>query len=106
MTNLLRGYRILATVVGLFLIPLFLGWGLELFASGEWHERASTFTDVAGPIHGLLYMLFFVTAALLSRKAAWDLPFTAVTLVCGTIPIASFWAEHRATARVRAEQVG
>jgi hypothetical protein len=26
-----------------------------------------------------------------------------VTLVCGTIPLLSFWAERRATARVRAE---
>jgi hypothetical protein len=26
-----------------------------------------------------------------------------VTLLCGTVPILSFWAEHRATARVRAE---
>jgi hypothetical protein len=26
-----------------------------------------------------------------------------VTLVCGTIPLVSFWAEHRATRRVRAE---
>jgi hypothetical protein len=27
-----------------------------------------------------------------------------VTLICGTIPVVSFWAEHRATARVRAER--
>jgi hypothetical protein len=38
----------------------------------------------------------------LARRERWDLPFTLVTLVCGTIPILSFWAEHRATARVRA----
>ena len=30
-------------------------------------------------------------------------PFTLVTLVCGTIPVLSFWAEHRATQRARAE---
>jgi hypothetical protein len=29
--------------------------------------------------------------------------FTLVTLVSGTVPILSFWAEHRATRRVRAE---
>ena len=39
----------------------------------------------------------------LGRRAGWDLPFTLVTLVCGTIPLLSFWAEHRATQRVRAE---
>ena len=47
--------------------------------------------------------LFLFSAFLLSRRAAWDLPFTLVTLVCGTIPLVSFWAERRATRRVRAE---
>ena len=28
------------------------------------------------------------------------LPFTAVTVLLGTVPILSFWAEHRATQRV------
>jgi hypothetical protein len=31
------------------------------------------------------------------------MPFTLVTLLCGTVPVLSFWAERRATARVRAE---
>ena len=44
-----------------------------------------------------------VTAFLLARREAWEVPFTVVTLLCGTIPILSFWAEHRATRRVRAE---
>ena len=48
-------------------------------------------------------MIFLLSAFLLSRRAGWDLPFTLVTLVCGTIPLLSFWAEHRATQRVRAE---
>jgi integral membrane protein len=50
-------------------------------------------------------MLFLVTAFLLARKAKWDPAFTIVTLVCGTIPVLSFWAEHRATRRVRAESL-
>ena len=48
-------------------------------------------------------MIFLVTAFLLARRERWDLAFTVVTLVCGTIPLVSFWAEHRATARVRRE---
>jgi integral membrane protein len=94
-------YRVLATIVGIFLIPLFLGWGFELFASGDLHELAENVTNVLGPLHGLLYMLFFVSAVLLSRQEGWELPFTIVTVVCGTIPVASFWAEHRASVRVR-----
>jgi len=49
-------------------------------------------------------MIFLVMAFLLARREKWDVVFTLTTLVCGTVPILSFWAEHRATARVRAAQ--
>ena len=45
-------------------------------------------TTYLGVAHGWLYMIFLFSAFLLSRRARWDLPFTLVTLVCGTIPIA------------------
>jgi integral membrane protein len=67
------------------------------------HEVGELITSYLGVAHGWLYMIFLLTAFQLSRRAGWDLPFTIVTLICGTIPVVSFWAEHRATARVRAE---
>lgn len=103
MKGLLTAYRVLATVVGVLLIPLFTGWGLELFAVGEWHNRGADLTALLGPVHGLLYMLFFITAVVLSQKARWPIGFTIVTLLSGTIVFVSFWAEHRATQRVLAE---
>jgi hypothetical protein len=48
-------------------------------------------------------MIFLISAFVLSRRASWDLRFTVVTLVSGTGPILSFWAERRATADVRAK---
>ena len=102
----LTRYRVMATVVGLLLIVLILiGVPLKYLADegtdpqrlGEW------ITSYLGVAHGWLYMIFLITAFLLSRKARWDLSFTIVTLLCGTVPILSFWAEHRATAKVRAE---
>jgi len=48
-------------------------------------------------------MIFLVSAFLLARREAWEPSFTVVTLICGTIPVLSFWAEHRATKRVHAE---
>ena len=110
MTNALHApllrYRVMANVVGVLLIILIpVGVPLKYLATtgttpqqlGEW------ITTYLGIAHGWLYMIFLVTAFLLSRKARWDIPFTITTLLCGTIPIVSFWAEHRATARVRAE---
>lgn len=121
MRSTLRNYRIMATVVGVLLIVLVLigvplanfdgssMWGVfpatpELVTPGsDAQELGEAITSYLGVAHGWLYMIFLVTAFLLSRRARWDMPFTIVTLVCGTIPILSFWAERRATRRVRAE---
>ena len=114
-------YRVMATVVGVLLVVLVLigvplanfdgtgMWGIfpstpDVWATGSTaHDVGEAITEYLGVAHGWLYMIFLVTAFLLSRKARWPIGFTAVVLVCGTIPIVSFWAEHHATARVRAE---
>jgi integral membrane protein len=58
------------------------------------------------PVHGFLYMVFLVSAAILSRQAAWPLSFTVVTMLLGTVPILSFVAERRATARTLQSTAG
>jgi integral membrane protein len=109
----LAGYRFMATVVGVLLIVLCLV-GLPLneahLVDESWFPVGSTAQQVGdgisqylGVAHGWLYMIFLFVAFTLSRKAGWDLRFTIVTLLCGTVPILSFWAERRATARVRAQ---
>lgn len=121
MKSALTRYRFMASVVGVLLVVLILiGVPLANFdGSGMWgifpatpslvtegsdiQQIGEAITTYLGVAHGWLYMIFLVTAFLLSRKARWDIPFTLVTLVCGTIPLLSFWAERRATARVRAE---
>jgi integral membrane protein len=106
MKSALLRYRVMANLVGVLLIVLVLvgvplkyltEQGTSLQQLGEW------ITTYLGITHGWLYMIFLVTAFLLSRKARWDVLFTATTLLCGTVPVLSFWAEHRATRRVRAQ---
>ena len=63
------------------------------------NELGEMITTYLGVAHGWLYMIFLVAAFLLSRKARWPMGFTLVTLLCGTVPLLSFWAERRATAR-------
>jgi integral membrane protein len=117
----LTRYRIMATIVGLLLVVLILigvplanfdgsgMWGFipatpDLFAAGSSaQELGESITTYLGVAHGWLYMIFLVTAFLLARQERWEIGFTVVTLVCGTIPLLSFWAEHRATQRVRAD---
>ncbi len=106
MRRALNRYRVMATVVGVLLIVLILvGVPLKYLATdGTGPQQAGEFiTTYLGIAHGYLYMIFLVTAFLLSRRARWSMPFTLVTLLCGTVPVLSFWAERRATARVRAE---
>jgi len=120
-TAALTRYRVMATVVGVLLVVLILigvplanfdgtgMWGVFSSTPDLWpvgsapHDVGEAITTYLGVAHGWLYMIFLVTAFLLARKARWDLPFTLVTLVSGTVPLLSFWAERRATARVRAE---
>ena len=121
MSRNLTAYRVMATVVGVLLVVLILigvplanfdgsaMWGV-FSSTPSWvtpgsdvNQVGETITTYLGIAHGWLYMIFLVSAFLLSRRAGWTLPFTLVTLVCGTIPLVSFWAEHRATRRVRAE---
>ena len=90
MKNALLRYRVMANVVGVLLIVLILVGvplkylteeGTSLQQAGEW------ITTYLGIAHGWLYMIFLVTAFLLSRKARWSIGFTIVTLLCGTVPI-------------------
>ncbi len=119
-TALVR-YRVMAYVVGVLLVVLCLVgvplanfdgtsmWGIFETTPAIWtdgtqaHAVGEWITTVLGIAHGYLYMIFLLTAFLLSRRARWPMGFTLVTLVCGTVPVLSFWAEHRATRKVRAD---
>lgn len=105
MKKTLTAYKIIATIVGVLLIVLVvIGLPMDLLGSD-----GSTVKDIGGFLtmyvgiaHGYLYMVYLVTTFLLARQAKWPLPFAAVTLICGTIPFASFWAEIRAIRTVEA----
>lgn len=119
--KVLTAYRVMATVVGVLLVVLCLigvplanfdgseMWGVFPSTPTVWldgtgpHELGEAITTYLGVAHGWLYMLFVLVAFTLSRRARWELPFTLVTLLCGTVPLLSFWAERRATRRVRAQ---
>jgi integral membrane protein len=117
----LTAYRTMATVVGVLLIVLCLVgvplanfdgspmWGIFEETPRIWlegstaHDVGDAITTYLGIAHGWLYMIFVFVAFTLSRRAEWDIAFTITTLLCGTIPILSFWAERRATRRAQAQ---
>jgi integral membrane protein len=96
-------YRVMAYVVGCFVIVVFTLFFAQIGTDQtSWFNRHEALIMVIDQVHGVLYMVFLVMAAMLSRAARWTVPFTVTTLIAGTVPILSFWAEHRATAAVRA----
>jgi len=114
--SLLTAYRVMATVVGVLLVVLCLV-GLPLhwahlvdpswFPVGSDGERVGdAISAYLGVAHGWLYMIFVFVTFALSRRAQWDIGFTVVTIVSGTVPLLSFWAERRATRAVQEEMAG
>jgi integral membrane protein len=93
----LTRYRIVAYVVGVFLLILTLvAMPLKYFADSP------TMVAIVGPIHGFLYMVYLVVAFDLSLRARWPLRYTVLILLAGTVPFLSFVAERSVTRRVRA----
>jgi integral membrane protein len=115
----LTWYRVLATIVGVSIILLIIV-GLPLnnlhnvspgvFPVGSTGQRlGDDISKYLGTAHGFIYMAFLLVAFVLSRLARWSITFTLVTLVCGTVPFLSFWAEWRAIRQVNgliAERAG
>jgi integral membrane protein len=109
----LTWYRVLATVVGISIIVLiFIAVPLDhvhnispgtLPEGSTGQQIGETIGAVLGTAHGFIYMGFLLVAFWLSRLARWSITFTAVTLLCGTVPILSFWAEMRAIKKVEAQ---
>jgi integral membrane protein len=96
MTAALTRFRVMAYIVGVFLLVLvFVAMPLKYV----WHE--STMVAIVGPIHGFLYMVYLVTAFDLAVRAKWSFVRTGLVLLAGTVPIMSFVAERKATRWIR-----
>lgn len=92
-------YRVMATVVGVLLIAL-------IFVAVPLNHLADVPepSTVLGTAHGWLYGLFFLSAVDLALRARWTPGGFLLTVIAGTVPVLSFFAERRATARMRAGQ--
>lgn len=94
----LTRYRIIAIVVSIGLVVLF-GIGVPLNHAAH----ISIVSAIVGPLHGFLYMVFLVLTFDLARRLDWPYGRMILVMLCGTIPVVSFVAEHRTTKLVRAE---
>ena len=92
----LTRYRVMAWIVGVLLIALILV-AVPLKYLGGIAEPVT----VLGTLHGWLYFIFFLTACDLAVRARWSVQDTVLTVLAGTVPLLSFYAERVATRRTR-----
>jgi integral membrane protein len=92
----LTRYRVMAWIVGVLLVALVLVAVPIKYATG-----VDGPVSVLGTLHGWLYFIFFLTACDLAVRARWPLRDTVLTVLAGTVPVLSFFAERVATRRTR-----
>lgn len=96
MKGALTRYRVMAYVVGVWLIVLVLvAVPLKYF-----FDRPGLVAFV-GPVHGFLYMVYLVTAVDLAFRAKWTPVRTVLVMLAGTVPFLSFYAERKVTGELR-----
>ena len=92
----LTRYRVMAWIVGVLLIALVL-----VAVPVKYFGHVDEPVTVLGTLHGWLYFIFFLTACDLAVRARWSLRDTVLTVLAGTVPVLSFYAERVATRRTR-----
>jgi integral membrane protein len=93
-------YRVAALIVSVLLVILF-GIGLPLHFAGH-HEAVDR---IVGFTHGVIfYPLYIVLTLDLTRRVRMTPVQLVLTVIAGTVPIASFYAERRTTQFVRERQ--
>ncbi|WP_328391376.1 DUF3817 domain-containing protein [Nocardia sp. NBC_00416] len=87
-------YRVLAWVTGLWLLFL----TAEMIAKYGFGVHTPSWIAV---VHGWAYFIYLILTADLAVKVRWPLKRTVGTLLAGTIPLLSFFVEHRNTQQVK-----
>jgi len=89
-------YRIMAYTTGVLLV-LLVFVAVPIRYLGHNHGPVA----VIGPAHGLLFVVYLLTAFDLGVRLRWPWLKLGLVMVAGTVPFASFYAEHVARADVR-----
>jgi integral membrane protein len=97
MTTALLRYRVVAWIVGVLLIVL-VCVGVPLKYAADVPE----ISKYVGLVHGVLFYPAYLLLTLdLARRVRMSPLRTVLTMVAGTVPFVSFWAERETTRYVR-----
>jgi integral membrane protein len=88
--TVLGRYRVMAYLTGVLLVTLvFIGLPLQFFAGKP--QVAYT----VGTAHGFAFMVYILATLHLGYQRRWPLLKLGLVALAGTVPFASFVAEHR-----------
>jgi len=88
-------YRIMAFTTGTLLVLLvFVAIPIQLWGHNKGPEA------VIGTAHGVLFMVYLVTAFDLGLRLRWPWLKLGLVMLAGVVPVMTFYAEHRAHADV------
>jgi integral membrane protein len=108
-TSALARFRVGATLEGIALLILVVIMVMEYVVHGgptPFSTLSPTWAQIStvwSPIHGLIYMLYVVTAFGLWSRMKWPLPVMLLLMLFGVVPVLSFIGENWAAQRVRRE---
>lgn len=95
MSKALLRYRVMAYTVGVGLIILvFVGIPLQ-YGAGE-----PAVVQIVGPVHGMLYIVYLLTALDLARRARFGVLEMMAMVGAGFVPLLAFIVERRITSRL------
>lgn len=100
MRSALIRFRVVAWIVGVFLILLTIG--ILLRYTDVFGYRTDVVSRTVSPIHGFGYMVYLATGIDLASRRRWRPLTTLGVLLAGTVPFLSFYAERRVSADVEA----
>jgi integral membrane protein len=93
-------YRIMAFTTGTLLVVLvFVGIPLQVWGHNDTLER------IVGTAHGFLFMVYLLTTLDIGTRLGWlrrSWLKLGLVMLAGTVPFASFYAEHRVRGEYRA----
>ncbi|HEU5107252.1 MAG TPA: DUF3817 domain-containing protein [Micromonosporaceae bacterium] len=92
----LARFRVMAYVVGVGLLALCTAMILD-YGFGQ-----EQYTKIIGPVHGFLYILYFLATVDLALKVRWPVRRALLVLIAGMIPFVSFVAERKVTREIEA----
>lgn len=105
MNGALIRFRVMAWITGVFLVVL-TGWlilGYTMWDYSNVDVKPQAYV-MLWTLHGWFYFFYLITGVDLTFRMRWSLWATVGVLLAGTIPFASFVADHWVTKKVKAKQ--